>query len=218
MRGIISIMNILSVRSLKKTFEKKLILNDISLDIEQGEFICIYGKSGCGKSTLLNIIGLLESFDSGTIEMFGKDINNLFGYQKRNLIRTKIGYLFQNYALIDTETVLYNLMISMKYTKYTKSEKIKKISESLSAVNLSGYENKPVYKLSGGEQQRVAVARLMLKPSEIILADEPTGSLDSENRDEIISLLKRLNNDGKTIIIVSHDEHVVKHADRAVKI
>ena len=211
-------MNILKIRALKKSFEKKIILNNISFDIKQGEFVCIYGKSGCGKSTLLNIIGLLDSFDSGKIEMFGKDIHNLFEYQKRNIIRTKIGYLFQNFALIDTETVLYNLMIAMKYTKYTKSEKIKRISDSLAAVNLSGYEKKPVYTLSGGEQQRVAVARLMLKPSEIILADEPTGSLDSENRNEIITLLKRLNNDGKTVIIVSHDEYVVKMADRIIEI
>lgn len=211
-------MNILKIRSLKKSFEKKLILNDISLDIKQGEFVCIHGKSGCGKSTLLNIIGLLDSFDSGNVELFGKDIHNLFSYQKRNLVRNKIGYLFQNYALIDTETVSYNLMIAMKYTKYSKSEKIKRISESLAAVNLNGYEKKHIYILSGGEQQRVAIARLMLKPSEIILADEPTGSLDSENRSEIISLLKRLNNDGKTIIIVSHDDYVVKHADRIIEI
>lgn len=211
-------MDILKIRALKKSFEKKIILNNISFDIKQGEFVCIYGKSGCGKSTLLNIIGLLDSFDSGKIEMFGKDIHNLFEYQKRNLIRTKIGYLFQNFALIDTETVLYNLMIAMKYTKYTKSEKIKRISDSLAAVNLSGYEKKLIYTLSGGEQQRVAVARLMLKPSEIILADEPTGSLDSENRNEIITLLKRLNNDGKTVIVVSHDEYVVKMADRIIEI
>lgn len=211
-------MDILKIRALKKSFEKKIILNNISFDIKQGEFVCIYGKSGCGKSTLLNIIGLLDSFDSGRIEMFGKDIHNLFEYQKRNLIRTKIGYLFQNFALIDTETVLYNLMIAMKYTKYTKSEKIKRISDSLAAVNLSGYEKKLIYTLSGGEQQRVAVARLMLKPSEIILADEPTGSLDSENRNEIITLLKRLNNDGKTVVIVSHDEYIVKMADRIIEI
>ena len=211
-------MNILKIRALKKSFEKKIILNNISFDIKQGEFVCIYGKSGCGKSTLLNIIGLLDSVDGGKIEMFGKDIHNLFEYEKRSLIRTKIGYLFQNFALIDTETVLYNLMIAMKYTKYTKSEKIKRISDSLAAVNLSGYEKKPIYTLSGGEQQRVAVARLMLKPSEIILADEPTGSLDSENRNEIITLLKRLNIDGKTVIIVSHDEYIVKMADRIIEI
>lgn len=211
-------MNIVKIRSLKKSFEKKLILNDISLDIKQGEFVCIHGKSGCGKSTLLNIIGLLDSFDSGIVELFGEDIHNLFRYQVRKIIRNKIGYLFQNYALIDTESVSYNLMIAMKYTKYSKSEKLKKISESLQAVNLKGYEKENIYKLSGGEQQRVAIARLMLKPSEIILADEPTGSLDSENRSEIISLLKKLNNDGKTIIIVSHDDYVVKHADRIIEI
>ncbi len=211
-------MDVLKIRSLKKSFEKKLILNDISFDIKQGEFVCIHGKSGCGKSTLLNIIGLLDSYDSGQIELFGKDIHNLMEYQKRNLIRNKIGYLFQNYALIDTDTVLYNLMIAMKYTKYTKSEKMKRIAKSLDAVGLSDYQKKPVYKLSGGEQQRVAIARLMLKPSEIILADEPTGSLDPENRSEIISLLRRLNNDGKTIIIVSHDDYVVKQADRIIEL
>ncbi len=211
-------MDVLKIRSLKKSFEKEIVLSDISFEVKQGEFVCIHGKSGCGKSTLLNIIGLLDTFDSGKIELFGKDIRNLYRYQLRKLVRNKIGYLFQNYALIDTETVSYNLMIAMKYTKYSKSEKIKKISESLAAVGLKGYEKKHIYKLSGGEQQRVAIARLMLKPSEIILADEPTGSLDRENGREIISLLKRLNNVGKTIIIVSHDDYVVNHSDRIIEL
>lgn len=211
-------MNLVEINNLTKKYEKKTILKDISLTVEEGEFVCIHGKSGCGKSTLLNIIGLIEGYDSGSFKLFGNDINRTSIFARQKLIRYKIGYLFQNYALIDDNSVMNNLLIGMKYIKESDKIKKSKISETLKLVGLDGYEKKMIYKLSGGEQQRVAIARIMLKPSELILADEPTGSLDPENRDIVMDLLKKLNNEGKTILLVSHDVNVVKSADRVVEL
>ena len=211
-------MNLVEINNLTKKYEKKTILRDISLTVEEGEFVCIHGKSGCGKSTLLNIIGLIEKYDSGSVKLFGNDINRTSIFARQKLIRYKIGYLFQNYALIDDNSVMNNLLIGMKYIKESDKIKKSKISETLKLVGLDGYEKKMIYKLSGGEQQRVAIARIMLKPSELILADEPTGSLDPENRDIVMDLLKKLNNEGKTILLVSHDVNVVKSADRVVEL
>ena len=211
-------MNLVEINNLTKKYEKKTILRDISLTVEEGEFVCIHGKSGCGKSTLLNIIGLIEKYDSGSVKLFGNDINRTSIFARQKLIRYKIGYLFQNYALIDDNSVMNNLLIGMKYIKESDKIKKSKISETLKLVGLDGYEKKMIYKLSGGEQQRVAIARVMLKPSELILADEPTGSLDPENRDIVMDLLKKLNNEGKTILLVSHDVNVVKSADRVVEL
>ncbi len=211
-------MNLVEINNLTKKYEKKTILRDISLTVEEGEFVCIHGKSGCGKSTLLNIIGLIEKYDSGSVKLFGNDINRTSIFARQKLIRYKIGYLFQNYALVDDSSVMNNLLMGMKYIKESDKIKKSKISETLKLVGLDGYEKKMIYKLSGGEQQRVAIARVMLKPSELILADEPTGSLDPENRDIVMDLLKKLNNEGKTILLVSHDVNVVKSADRVVEL
>ena len=187
-------MNIIEIKNLEKKYE-----------------------SGCGKSTLLNIIGLIEKFDSGSLKLFGKEIRNRSEFLKKDLIRYKIGYLFQNYALIDESTVNNNLLIGLKYTKHSESEKKKLIADALNKVGLSGFENKCIYKLSGGEQ-RVAIARIMLKPSELILADEPTGSLDPSNRDTILELIRKINSEGKTILMVSHDDYVVNTADRVIEL
>lgn len=211
-------MNVIEVEKLTKKYDNNIVLNNLSFNIKEGEFVCIHGRSGCGKSTLLNIIGLIEKYDGGSVKLFGENIKMSSSFRRRRLIRYRIGYLFQNYALIDNMNVMENLLIGMKYIKDSKNNKIKHISEVLTKVGLEGYEKKLIYKLSGGEQQRVAVARIMLKPSDIILADEPTGSLDSENRDIIIGLLKKINAEGKTIMIVSHDTSVVNKADRVIEI
>lgn len=211
-------MNIIEITNLEKKYEGETVLKNINLTVEQGEFICIHGKSGCGKSTLLNIIGLIEKFDSGSLKLFGKEIRNRSEFLKKNLIRYKIGYLFQNYALIDESTVKTNLLVGLKYTKYSESEKKKLIADALGKVGLSGFEDKCIYKLSGGEQQRVAIARIMLKPSELILADEPTGSLDPANRETVLELIRKINSEGKTVLMVSHDDHVVNTADRVIEL
>ncbi|MGG0721351.1 putative bacteriocin export ABC transporter [Bacillus mycoides] len=188
---------------MKKTFLDKTIFNDFNLEVKSGEFIGVYGKSGQGKTTLLNIIGTLEKPDSGEILIMEKSLENK--KTKRYLLRDEIGFIFQNYALIDNETVNNNLEIALKHKKMSKPQKKEAMYSALSEVGLIGYGEKKVHTLSGGEQQRIAIARLLLKDPSIILADEPTGSLDNENRDVIISLFKKLHQKGKTIIVVTHD-------------
>ncbi|MDD4297422.1 MAG: ABC transporter ATP-binding protein [Ruminiclostridium sp.] len=207
-------MMLIEVKKLTKKYGSRLILNEMDLSIKEGEYIAIMGISGSGKSTLLNIIGLIENFDSGELTI-DADTNILPNSFKANkIIREKINYLFQNFALIDDETVQYNLNLALKYVKGTYKEKLTMMSNCLERVGLNGFEKYRIYELSGGEQQRVAVARIMLKPCKIVLADEPTGSLDSKNRDIILKLLRELNNNGKTIILVTHDKDVVRQCDR----
>lgn len=198
-----------------KKYGDKVIFDEYSLKIEEGEFVALVGESGCGKSTLLNIIGLIEKYDKGYICIDGNDGINANSVTATKLRRSEISYLFQNFALVDEETVFYNLKLALRYTKGNKHEKIK---TALEAVGLSGYENKKIYQLSGGEQQRVALARVMIKPSKIVLADEPTGSLDAENRDMVMHMLKELQKQGKTIVMVTHDMHVASMCDRIVKL
>ncbi|MBE5107808.1 putative bacteriocin export ABC transporter [Bacillus thuringiensis] len=193
----------IKIHNLKKTFLDKTIFNDFNLEVKSGEFIGVYGKSGQGKTTLLNIIGTLEKPDSGEILIMDKSLENR--RTKRYLLRNEIGFIFQNYALIDNETVNNNLEIALKHKKMSKPDKKEAMYSVLNEVGLIGYGEKKVHTLSGGEQQRIAIARLLLKDPSIILADEPTGSLDNENRDVIISLFKKLHQKGKTIIVVTHD-------------
>ncbi|MDM5191201.1 putative bacteriocin export ABC transporter [Bacillus hominis] len=193
----------IKIHNMKKTFLDKTIFNDFNLEVKSGEFIGVYGKSGQGKTTLLNIIGTLEKPDSGEILIMEKSLENK--KTKRYLLRDEIGFIFQNYALIDNETVNNNLEIALKHKKMSKPQKKEAMYSALSEVGLMGYGEKKVHTLSGGEQQRIAIARLLLKDPSIILADEPTGSLDNENRDVIISLFKKLHQKGKTIIVVTHD-------------
>ena len=211
-------MAIISLSNICKKYDENIIFDNYSLDIEQGEFVSIMGKSGAGKSTLLNIIGLLEKPDSGDIVINGVKNPKFQSSTGTKLLRHHISYLFQNYGLVENETVEQNLKVGTRYLKLKKDEENKKISEALEFVGLQGYEKKKVYKLSGGEQQRVAIARVMLKPSEIILADEPTGSLDSENRDMVLSLLTQLNKQGKTVVVVTHDPNVEQSAKRCIKL
>ena len=177
--------------------------------------VAVVGKSGCGKSTLLNIIGLLETVDAGQVCI--DDLQNIFPQSRMaiTVIREKISYLFQNFALVDEETVFYNLNLALKYVKGNKKQMIEK---ALTAVGLQGYENKRIYQLSGGEQQRIALARILIKPSKIILADEPTGSLDAENRGVVMGMLRKLQQQGKTIVIVTHDDHVAAQCDRIISL
>lgn len=200
---------------IKKAYEGKVILEDFSLHIKEGEMVAIKGKSGCGKSTLLNIIGLLETADKGQVCIDG--YNNIRPQTQIaiSLMRNTISYLFQNFALIDEETVFYNLKLALQYVKGNKKEKI---ADVLSLVELNGFEEKKIYQLSGGEQQRVALARILLKPSKIILADEPTGSLDPYNRDMVMEMLHKLQKQGKTIVIVTHDDTVAEQCDRMIEL
>ncbi|MEK4504316.1 putative bacteriocin export ABC transporter [Bacillus sp. FSL R12-0069] len=185
-----------------KKFGDKYIFQNFSLDIYKNEFVGIMGKSGTGKTTLLNIMGLLDEPDQGTVIIEEND--NPYK-NKKMFFRNKLGYIFQNFALMDTETIEVNLGVALEFQKITKKEKKILMEDALQQVGLSCSLKTKVYTLSGGEQQRLALARILLKKCDIILADEPTGSLDRENRDQVIKLLKKLHNEGKTIIVVTHD-------------
>ncbi|MED3854928.1 putative bacteriocin export ABC transporter [Priestia megaterium] len=204
--------------SVNKSYNKKLVLNSIDLKVYKGEMVAITGESGSGKTTLLNIIGMLEKPSDGEVQLFEQDISSISAIERAQILRTKVSYLFQNYALVENADINYNLEIPLIYSKKTKKEKKKMKIEALNKVGLDIALNQKVHELSGGEQQRVAIARLFLKSCDLVLADEPTGSLDSTNRDEIIKLLKILNEQGKTIIIVTHDEFVVKECKRSIEL
>ena len=209
---------VIKMENVSKSFQKNIVLDNLNLEVEQGELVAIIGKSGCGKSTLLNILGLLDKASKGKVEIFDQQSIRPFSRKAEKLLHDKIGYLFQNYALIDNETVSKNLDIALEYIKKDKKEKEELKIEALKKVGLIDKMKCKVYQLSGGEQQRIALARLFLKESKIILADEPTGSLDIENRDKVLSLLKELNNLGKTVLIVTHDNYVGDFCDRIIKI
>lgn len=206
-------MAVVEVRDIDKSYDDNKIFSNFNLKIEQGTFNVITGPSGSGKSTLLNIMGLLDKADNGEVILFGEKNIKTFSRKAEKILREKIGYLFQNFALVENETVGYNLKLALEYEKGNKEEKIK---EALKKVELSGYENKKIFKCSGGQQQRIAIARLLLKPCELVLADEPTGSLDQDNRKIVIELLKQLQQEGKTIIVVSHDPVFEKIADQLI--
>lgn len=210
--------SIIELKNISKSFEKQ-VLNDVSMKINENEMVAVVGKSGSGKSTLLNIIGLLESPDSGDIIIDNYKNVKINSSEANKIIREKISYLFQNFALIEQETVYENLKIALKYVKLKKNEKEELIKSALKSVDLEGYENRKVFGLSGGEQQRVAIARIMLKPSKIVLADEPTGSLDRDNINKVMKLLHKINEENnKTIIIVTHDIEVANECHRIIEI
>lgn len=198
----------LELNHVAKKFNKQVVLQDISLRIPDGSFTVITGVSGKGKTTLLNILGGLEKPDNGQVLVDGQALRS--AGEKLRFYRTQAGFLFQNYALVEDKTVDYNLRIGCSYRKMRN--KAGGIRSCLKRVGLEGVEKKKVYQLSGGEQQRVALARLLLKDPAYIFADEPTGNLDAENRDVVLEQLKQLNREGKTVVIVTHDP-VIAEAD-----
>lgn len=208
----------ITIKNLTKKYGDKIILNNLNYDIDDNEFIAIKGASGSGKTTLLNIIGLLDKDFEGEVLFNDKNIKKMSLKEKSAFIRNNISYLFQNYALIDNETIEQNLMLALEYTKLSKKEKKTLIKNALKMVGLKENVNQKIYKLSGGEQQRVALARTVLKPSKIILADEPTGNLDATNRDSVIHILKELKKQGKLIIVVTHDDYVAKACDKVMRL
>lgn len=202
----------ISLKNICKKYGNHCVLNNINLDIYQGDFICIFGKSGGGKTTLLNIIGTLENYDSGIVECFSKADPVRHPKVAEVLRREKIAYLFQNFALVEKMTVEENMLMAVKYSKVNNKKRL--IESALSEMCILDKLHSKVFELSGGEQQRVALARNMVKPFEIMLADEPTGSLDDDNKRIVIETLLKLNKEGKTIIIVSHDKEFASVAKK----
>lgn len=208
---------LIKANNISKKFYNKTIFNNFSIDIDYGESIVIVGKSGSGKTTLLNILSLIEVVDSGTIYWNNINIDKLNKSKINKIIRYEVGYLFQNYGLLDNKTVYENIELSCKYKKYKSIEdKRTEILNALSKVGLKGYENRVIYSLSGGEQQRVALARLIVKPFKIIFADEPTGNLDEENSKIIMDILFDLNKAGKTLVVVTHDKEVINRFETII--
>lgn len=206
------------MRNVTKKFDEKIIFEDLNLEIKKGDLIAIVGKSGCGKTTILNLLGLIDTIYDGEIECEGILYNSMKNNQKQKFIRNNINYLFQNYALIDDGTVNENLLLALYYDKSSLKEKMEKIQYALDKVGLSDYGLKKVYTLSGGEQQRIALARVIIKKGDIILADEPTGNLDEENRNIVMNNLIELNKQGKTVIIVTHDNYVAQQCSHIIRL
>lgn len=208
-------MSVIKFENVSKQFHQQVVLEDFNLEIEANKITVLCGPSGCGKSTILNIMGLLDQPTSGTVELFGEKAPRPFSGRASKMLRTKIGYLFQNFALVDNKTVAYNLKIALEHVKADKQEMIASV---LRDVGLEGFEKKKIFQCSGGEQQRIAIARLLLKPCELVLCDEPTGSLDKDNKALVFDLLRTLKRRGKTIVVVSHDQDMVDVADTIITI
>lgn len=209
----------ISVQSVSKKFGSREILKDLSFDVEENEFVALVGPSGSGKSTLLNMIGLLDNIDSGKILINGKILPKVNSRSAVNYRKNVINYLFQSNALISTSSVKDNLMLAMNFTNFSKEEKEKKIKETLRFVGLENRLDSKVNELSGGEQQRIAIVRSILKPGDIILADEPTGSLDPDMAQKSFDLIRSLRDQfGKTILIVTHNLDHAKQCDRIVSL
>lgn len=193
-------------------------LNAINLNVSDGDFLAIMGPSGCGKSTLLSILGMLDSPDAGEYHFGDLSIGN---YSERKLasIRSEsIGFVFQSFNLIDSLSVFENVELPLQYLKIAKAERKKRVNEILKSVGIDHRADHLPQQLSGGQQQRVAVARALVINPKLILADEPTGNLDSKNGEEVMSMLKSLNDAGTTIIMVTHSEHDAKYANRVVRL
>lgn len=201
----------IEVTNLKKAFEENVIFDNYNLTVEDGAFAIIKGASGCGKTTLLNMIGCIEAIDDGQIVIDGLNLD--VKKNQRKYFQEIVGFLFQNFALIDNKTVRQNLEIIKKQNRSNVT-----IEEALERVGLSDKINEKVYKLSGGEQQRVALARLMIKSCKLILADEPTGSLDKDNANRVMGILKSLNDEGKTVVMVTHAEEYHNYGTQLIEL
>ena len=191
-------------------------LNHVNIEINEGEFIAVMGPSGCGKSTLLNIAGMLDSPTSGSYSFAGE---NVAGYPEARLatVRKKnIGFIFQSFNLVDELTVAENVMLPLLYQKVAARERDKRVQAVLERINIAHRGDHRPQQLSGGQQQRVAVARAVVTNPKLILADEPTGNLDSVNGEEVLDLLNQLNRDGTTIVMVTHDQTHADHAGRVI--
>jgi len=193
-------------------------LNNINLTVDSGEFLAIMGPSGCGKSTLLNSIGLLDTPSSGEYYFNDEELASYSEAQRASIRKANIGVIFQSFNLIDELTVYQNVELTLLYQKVPKDERRQRVEEVLEKVSIAHRAKHYPQQLSGGQQQRVAIARAIVGKPNLLLADEPTGNLDTLNGDEVMSLLKRLNAEGTTIIMVTHSEHYATFGTRTVRL
>ena len=214
-------MELMRLKNIKKVYKTKynetVALRNLNLIINKNDLIAITGPSGCGKSTLMNILGLIDKQTSGEYILKGKSTSNLSDKESSILRNREIGFIYQHFALINELNLLENVTIPLNIRKINDKTKKEIGREYLKKVGLEGLEKKYPYELSGGQQQRVAIARALAQETDIILADEPTGNLDEKNSEEILKLLIDLNNYGKTIVIITHDNKIASHCKRIIK-
>ncbi len=214
-------MNI-QIENLKKVFRSDTVqtvaLNNVSLAINDGEFVAIMGPSGCGKSTLLNILGLLDNPTSGSYMLDGKEVGGLKESGRTEYRKGRIGFIFQSFNLIDTMTVRDNVMLPLNNLNLSREEKNKRVDEALNRMGIAHRAKHYPSQLSGGQQQRAAIARAIVGRPGLILADEPTGNLDSKNGAEVMELLRELHKEGATIVMVTHSHRDASVADRVINL
>ena len=213
----------IEIKNLTKTYNYKkanafVALKDVSLKVEDGEMVAIIGRSGAGKSTLLHIIGCIDTFESGTYQIDGTNVHELSDRRLAKLRNEKVGIVMQDFSLVEEYTVLENVRIPLYFSDKRSGSSKGKALTALKRVGMEELANKPVNKLSGGQKQRVAIARAIVNDPAFILADEPTGALDTKTSAEILSLFKDLNDDGKTVILITHDLTVAAACPRQVEI
>ncbi len=212
----------IEIKNLSKIFRTEDIetvaLDGVSMNVKEGEFIAIMGPSGCGKSTLLNILGLLDNPTEGTYLLDGQEVGKLKEKDRTQVRKGKIGFVFQSFNLIDEMTVQENVELPLIYLGVKASERKERVDEALHRMSISHRAGHFPNQLSGGQQQRVAIARAVVANPKLILADEPTGNLDSKNGAEVMDLLTQLNREGSTIVMVTHSEHDAGFAHRVVKL
>ena len=195
-----------------------IALNGVNINVEDGEFVAIMGPSGCGKSTLLNILGLLDSPTEGKYWLNNEEVGHLKERERTAYRKGRIGFVFQNFNLIDELTVEENVDLQLKYLRVGRAERKERVLDILRKVKLSHRAKHYPHQLSGGQQQRVAIARAVVGKPSIILADEPTGNLDSKNGMEVMQLLSELNEEGTTIVMVTHSKHDATYASRIINL
>ena len=209
----------LKVENLKSFFTEEIetiALNGVSFEVKEGEFVAVMGPSGCGKSTLLNILGLLDNPTGGSYELLGQQVADLREKDRTKFRKGNLGFVFQSFNLIDEMTVFENVELPLVYMGVKASERKERVNAILDRMNISHRAAHFPQQLSGGQQQRVAIARAVVSNPKLVLADEPTGNLDSKNGQEVMLLLQELNREGTTIIMVTHSQHDAQFASRTI--
>lgn len=212
---------IIKTTNLSKSFRtsevETIAVNNLNFEVEKGEFVAIMGPSGCGKTTLLNLLGLLDTPTGGVYELNGRDVSKLNERDRTYLRRGKVGFIFQSFNLIDELTVFENIELPLTYLKIKSGERRRIVTDLMRRMEISHRASHFPHQLSGGQQQRVAIARAVVSSPELILADEPTGNLDSKNGVEVMNILSELNASGTTVVMVTHNRRDAEYAHRIVE-